>query len=240
MMNIDPSDPRNIVGYGDPSIHHADLDSTFEELLEADNGLEVVKDILRAHRIEQNKITLHEFYRYSPLFRYKGMEELGEDKFVELANDYFERICPFDPVAVVNPEGKTVYLLPPIFNRVEVINRAGHTATNIAQAFVNACQLPDEVSGLKRSKYLNLYQQLFDIAQDKNRLDTVRRLSDEMSSNLLHQVNQEAQESGYTQEPKNEVQEVNPSNLNQKENTSSSVHKQEILPYGDDDEIAPL
>ena len=236
-MNIDPSDPRNIVGYGDPAAKHANLDSQFEELLEADNGLAIVKDILRADRMSRNTITINEFYKYAPLFRYKGVEELGEDDFVSLAEEYFRVICPFDPVSVVDANGKVAYLLPPIFNRTDIINMAGPTATNVAQAFVNACQLPDEVSGVKRSKYLNFYQQLFDVAQDKQRLDHVKRVSDEMASTLLHQVNREVEEA---KEQNAEVQSLEQSNLNQKEQSTSSVKQVEILPYVDDDDVQPL
>lgn len=236
-MYSDPNDPRHVVGFGDPTAHHADLDSSFEELLEADNGLEVVRDILRSSRMDKNKMELHEFYRYEPIFRHSGVEELGEDQIIELTNEYFERICPFDPVTIVNPDGETVYLLPPIFNRTDVINMAGTVGTNVAQAFINACQLPDEVSGVKRSKYLQLYRQLFDIAQDKQRQDHVKHVSDEMTGTLMNQVRAEAQQQLGVE---NINPDQNPSNLNQKGNTSSSVNDIEQLPYGDDDEIEPL
>jgi hypothetical protein len=57
----------------------------------------------------------------------------------------------------------------------------------------------------------------------------------------MHQINQEAQENAgieSIEQPQQKAQ--TPSNLNQKEIPSSSVSNVEQLPYGDDDEIAPL
>ena len=207
---------------------HADIDSQFDDLLSADNGVEVVRNIILASRKQQNTMTIGEFQRYEPLFRYSAVEELGQDMVLSLTEEYFSKICSFDPVTVIADNNTVLFTLPPIYNRTDAVNNAGFKASQIAQAFVNACQLPDEISHQKREKYLQWYRQVLDIAQNKDRLDHVREVSKEMTDVLMSAVEQNKQQ-------------ITQSNLNDNNQSSSSVKDtNNVLPFGDDDELEPL
>ncbi len=220
---MDDFNSRKILKYVDP-----DTLPQFDQLMEAPDGVELVKAVLHQSRLQQNVMSIAEFQRYIPLFQYSGKDQMSEDEYTELSIEYSNRVCRFDPVHIVADDNEVLFTLPPVFNRTNPINAAGHAGTQYAQAFVNACMLADEVSGEKRAKYAEFYKQLYDIAQNNQEHEYHKQIAAEMADNTLHMLKKQAEDNT----PKEEIQ-----SLDLKDNTPRSSNTNEVLPFGDDDEI---
>lgn len=201
----------------------------FDQLMESEDGVEMVKAVLHQARLQNNVLTIDEFQRYVPLFQYSGKDTMSEEEYEELSLEYANRICRFDPVFIVGDEKEILFTLPPVFNRTNPINSAGPTGTQYAQAFVNACLLPDEVSGEKRKKYSAFYMQLFDIAQNNQEHEYHKKIAAEMADNALTTVNKQVKE----QSTENEIEP-----LDLKDSNSNASNTNDVLPFGDDDEVS--
>lgn len=221
---MDDFNSRKILQYVDP-----DTLPHFDQLMEAPDGVELVKAVLHQSRLQQNVMSIGEFQRYIPLFQYSGKDQMSEEDYTALSIEYADRVCRFDPVHIVGEENEVLFTLPPVFNRTNPINAAGHVGTQYAQAFVNACMLADEVSGEKRRKYSEFYKQLYDIAQNNQEHEYHKKVAAEMADNTLSLLKKQVEENA----PKDEIE-----SLDLKDNTPSSSNTNEVLPFGDDDEVS--
>ena len=221
---MDDFNSRKIDHYVDP-----DLLPQFDKLLEDPNGVELVKAILHQSRLQKNVISIEEFQRYIPLFQYSGKDQMTEDEYTDLSLEYANRICRFDPVYIVGDDNEVLFTLPPVFNRTNPINSAGVTGTQYAQAFVNACMLPDEVSGEKRAKYAEFYKQLYDIAQNNKEHEHHIKVAAEMADNTLTMLRKQAEKNAENSEIES---------LDLKDSDTRSSNTNEVLPFGDDDEVS--
>ena len=215
---------RKILQYVDP-----DTLPQFDKLIEDPNGVELVKAVLYQSRLQHNKISIEEFQKYIPLFQYSGKDQMSEDEYTDLSVEYANRICRFDPVYIVGDDNEVLFTLPPVFNRTNPINSAGYVGTQYAQAFVNACMLADEVSGEKRAKYSTFYKQLYDIAQNNQEHEYNKKKAAEMSDTVLEAVKKQNEKA----KSESEIE-----SLDLKDSASSASNTNEILPFGDDDEIS--
>lgn len=216
---------RKILKYVDP-----DTLPQFDQLMESEDGAELVRAVLHQSRLSQNVMHIGEFQKYIPLFQYGGKDQMSDDDYTDLSLEYANRICRFDPVYIVGDENEVLFTLPPVFNRTNPINAAGHTGAQYAQAFVNACLLPDEVSNEKRAKYGAAYKQLFDIAQNNQEHEYHKKIAAEMADTTLTTLKKQAEESS----SKNEIE-----SLDLKDSELPTSNTNEIMPFGDnDDEVS--
>lgn len=201
----------------------------FDALLSSEDGVEMVKAVLHQSRLANNIMTIEEFQRYVPLFQFSGKDQMPKEEYEDLSNEYANRICRFDPVYIVGDENEVLFTLPPVFNRTNPINMAGSTGTQYAQAFVNACFLPDEVSQEKRARYSEFYKQLYDIAQNNQEHEHHKRIAAEMADETLTRLKQ-ANEGKPSPES-----EIEPLDL--KDSNTSSSNTNGYTPFGEGDEI---
>ena len=122
-----------------------------------------------------------------------------------------------------------LFELPPVFNRTNPINMSGRTGEQFAQAFINACMLPDEVSIEKRQKYTAFYKQLFDIAQDNKAHEEKKKIAAEIAENTLSSLKQQNNE----EEKEPEISEIESLDLKDKKPSSSN---NEVAPLGDEED----
>lgn len=221
---MDDFNSRKILKYVDP-----DTLPQFDQLMESEEGVELVKAVLHQSRLAQNVMSIGEFQKYIPLFQYSGKDQMSEEAYSDLSWEYTNRICRFDPVYIVGDENEVLFTLPPVFNRTNPINAAGHTGAQYAQAFINACMLPDEVSNEKRAKYSAFYKQLFDIAQDNQEHERHKQVAAEMADNTLTTLKQQAE----SEESASEIE-----SLDLKDSAHSTSNTNEVMPFGDDDEVS--
>lgn len=214
---------RKILKYVDP-----DTLPQFDQLMESEDGVELVKTVLHQSRLAQNVMTIGEFQKYIPLFQYSGKDQMSEEAYADLSWEYTNRICRFDPVYIVGDDNEVLFTLPPVFNRTNPINSAGHTGAQYAQAFVNACMLPDEVSNEKRSKYSAFYKQLFDIAQNNQEHEYHKKIAAEMADNTLSALKNQAE----SESSESEIE-----SLDLKDSARSTSNTNEVIPFGDEDEV---
>ena len=118
----------------------------------------------------------------------------------------------------------------------------GELGQNVAQAFVNACQAPDELSSGKREKYMRLYMQLFGAAQNEAEHEHHQKVAAEMAEEALRVSRTPAQpnqETNNKEKVVSEIEEIEPLDLKDSRPSTSSAsgNKTEILPYSGDEEI---
>lgn len=206
----------------------------FDEILNDPNGPNYISKLLHQTRLHQNVIHINEFHQYEPLFRYSGREELGDQEYGRLSLEYARRICRFDPVYIVNDNNEILFVLPPVFNRTNTMNSLGPAGVNIAQAFVNACMLPDEVANEKRSKYGKYYNELFRLAQNEKEYEHHKKVAAEIAEDALKRAGAQRQQA----QEQAEIEDIDPSTLKDKSGyTSSTSGKSEALPYSGDDDV---
>lgn len=213
----------------------------FDQLLEDPDGYNKVQQVLHNARLMNNVITVSEFDRYIPLFKWDGKDQMSPEEYKALSVEYANRICRFDPVYIVDDNNNVVMTLPPVFNRTNPINVTGEAGQNVAQAFVNACNLPDEIGSGKQEKYASLYMQVFSAAQNTAEHEHHQKVAAEMAEEAL-KVSHGKTLPNNQQQPKKEVaeiEEIESLDLKDSKKTTSSVpsNTNEVLPYSGDDEI---
>ncbi len=209
---------------------------TFDSLLTDPDGLAKVRNILATERAHRNTMSIYEFERYIPLFKYNGRDELAESEYLDLHLEYAERICRFDPVHIVDESNTVILVLPPIFHRTNPMNALGDHGTQMAQAFVNACQSPDDTSKHSRAKYGHIYRQLFEMAQDQRGYEHSKQLAEDLANKATTVAVTDTQPTIEEELP--EIEEITSYDLKDNQHTTSSTKVQsEILPYGADEEI---
>ena len=202
----------------------------FDELMNDPNGVEKVKAVMHQARLSKNIMHISEFTKYIPLFQYSGKDTMSADEYEALSLEYANRICRFDPVRIVGDDNEILFELPPVFNRTNPINISGRRGEEFAQAFINVCMLPDEVSSEKRARYSEFYKQLFDIAQDNQAHVEKIKQAEEMSKTALDRIGNKDNES----DKDSEISDID--SLDLKDNASSSSNTREVQPLGDDDD----
>lgn len=222
-------------------VHIEDVDpdtlEQFDQLLEDPDGYDKVKSVLLQARQHNNVMSVAEFERYIPLFRWDGKDQMSLQEYKALSVEYANRICRFDPVYIVDESNTVLMVLPPVFNRTNPINVTGEVGQNIAQAFVNACQLPDEIASGKREKYAQLYMQVFGAAQNTAEHEHHQKVAAEMAEEALRVSHGQVAKQKAIQD--SEIEEIEPLDLKDSEKSTSSVpgNSKEVLPFSGDDEI---
>ena len=156
----------------------------FDQLLADPNGAQRVHQMLQNSRAQRNTMSIEEFSTYQEIFQLDGRQIIGDARFDRLAQRWFERVCPYDPVTITHA-GEIVTVLPPVFNRTAPITDLGTVGSDISQAFLNANALPDEISAAKRKFYMDKYIELLDIAQNTKLQESIKSLSDKMVDDSL-------------------------------------------------------
>lgn len=167
-----------------PYVTDQELDYNFDKLVDTPEGMAAVNRILKAERTKMNTMSLVEFHKYEPLFRYSGMDEIGVAQFRELATEYYHRISIYDPVTVIDmDQRKVAFILPPIFNRYNPIGLAGRLGNDINQAFINVSLNDDPMSMKKLDQYAEYYKRLIHIVNDSDeqqkKIETANRQKEE-------------------------------------------------------------
>ena len=143
-------------------------------------------EILANAKRSRNTITRMEFQRYEPIFRYTGVQEIGQDRFDELTQEWMARFDSFTPIYVVDDNTRALVLtLPPMFNKTNVINTVPNGG-DIATGFINACNMEDEFDR-KKSMWSSYFQQAISYANDTERRSGVKEASDNMVDELKKQ-----------------------------------------------------
>lgn len=171
----------------------------FDKLIDSPEEAAKVHRILQQNLTQRNTMSFDDFKYYISIFQYDGRTKLGDDEYEKRCNDYFSRICPFDPVNILDDDDNILFTLPPVFKRTNPINYAGRVGVDIATAFINASASPDEFNH-KKHKYCELYKQALDVAQNKEEQNKIQELSDKLTTAVLNK----------TQNDINNVPQINP------------------------------
>lgn len=127
-----------------------------------------LNQVMHSSTKERNTLTLHEFSKYEPIFKFNSRDILGDDAYDELCADYFNRITPYHPVHVVDDEGTIVLTLPAVFNPVNSVSDLGTDGCNAIDAFINAHGASDEFN-IKKRTYTEYLGKVFDAAQNQDK-----------------------------------------------------------------------
>lgn len=111
----------------------------------------------------KNRIPENEFKRFQPLFKKSNKNE-GE--LLELSMEWRSRIDMYHPVTVIDNNGKTLVTLPAAFTRVDTINKADASLTNVLSS---AIERADPVS-TEPAKALIAIKMAMDKSADRPRL----------------------------------------------------------------------
>lgn len=166
------------------SLNFIDIDKVYDSPEEAAKLMQV----LHNERIQRNTMMYSDFKKYIPIFQYEGRTRLGPYAYDNLCNDYYTRICPFDPVTIVDDDGETVLMqFPPMFSRTNPVNLSGPNGVDIATAFNNANASPDEFDK-KKQYYAGLFAQALKAAQNPEQQKKIRELSEQLTNDVLNKT----------------------------------------------------
>ena len=180
--------------------------------------------ILNSAKRERNTISEIEFERYRPIFRYSGRDEIGNDRYDELTQEWMARFDAFTPIYVVDDDTRELVMtLPPMFNKTNVVNLVPNGG-DIAAGFINACNMEDEFDR-KKAMWSSYFQQAIHYANDTKARSGIKEFSDQTVNDL--------KKSGV-------VKDYESTSVNSN-NTAESTSDVNELPIGfGDDDVEPL
>lgn len=209
-----------------------DLNYDFNRLLSDPSAVDKIKQALAQADSERNTMTMGEFRKYEVLFRYSGINEIGEESYRDLAREYFRRINLYYPVTVT--DGHSVVMrLPPIFNQFNMICDAGQTGTDVNQAWINANNSDDLMSRERQERYVRYYQQLINAVNDRQLHEQKEQEAKTMADKALLDI----QDHREAKQQENEIQDIGPAHFNTDEIQSLSGGKTRI---DSEDEFEPI
>jgi hypothetical protein len=118
----------------------------------------------------RNTITLSEFLRFIPLFKKAGVQQVGEEEYKRLSEEWMQRISLYDKVTVVSnmsQSGIVILELPPIFTQVSEINVIGEEVARIADYFADVLTRDTRFNG-ERGQALDFMTKAVNAAQLKS------------------------------------------------------------------------
>ena len=134
-----------------------------------------LKYLREKEKYKKNIILMSEFNeKYSILFNKNEATSLDMETLQKLSQEYVTRIDPYFPVYIIKQRNSAlvsellskenlVYVLPPMYNRVRVINELGKDAVDVLQAFNNVAALNmDDRFDQKKAKYSKYVSILLD------------------------------------------------------------------------------
>ena len=148
-----------------------------------------LKLFMLAHKLRDNIFSVEEFEPYSILFKENGINEIGELEYARRTQEYQERIDPYGPVFIVKEKDSTrtrvlfreenlVYVLPPVYNKIGMVNNLGHDAVDIMTAFNNlASSQVDDRFDRKKSQYSKYLAMVFNAMSDDKQLESNKQES---------------------------------------------------------------
>ncbi len=143
----------------------------FVDLNKNEQEAEKALQILRAAKRERNTMIMSEFRSYEPIFRLDGREELGDERFDVLVQEWMSRVDCFAPVLIVADEDhhSVQITIPPMFRKVRPINLV-QGGSDINTALVNAHEMADEF-GHKKHMWSHYFEQAMRVANPQEYLD---------------------------------------------------------------------
>lgn len=187
-------------------------------------------DVLREAKLTRNTIYLSEFRTYEPIFRLTGRDEIGDERFNDLCIEWMNRVSNFDPVRIIDDDtNQVVMMIPPIFNRINPINVVKNGG-DIATAFSNACQLPDEFNQ-KKNFWGAYYEKAIRIANPKQQLEASKQQVEKMTNRLKQQ--------GVIRDP-NDIRSGRDRRVISNTTQEDPSHKEQIHAKIEDADVEPL
>ena len=175
----------------------AEFQIDFDKLDEDPNEQAKLNYLLEAERYRRNTMLLDTFERkYAVLFR-KEAVSMDPAMLQEISKEYLGNIDPYYPVYVVKSlnfvkvsdlikPSNVVYKLPPLYNRVGVVNDLGRDGINIMQAFNNiVANGIDDRFDHKKKQYAKYLGTVFEAMTDNDALARNQEAAKEMSDQAL-------------------------------------------------------
>ena len=169
----------------------------FDRLDTDPNEQAKLKHLLEAEHYRRNIILLSDFERkYAVLFR-KEATAKDPAELQKISQEYLGSIDPYYPVYVVKSKltdrvaelikaSNVVYMLPPIYNRVGVVNNLGQDGVNIMQAFNNLGRAGyDDTFDRKKKQYSSYLKIVFDNMSDTAQQEATREQAKKLSDQAL-------------------------------------------------------
>lgn len=141
----------------------------FNKLIENDpEEVRRLEAVLDATVKTRNTMSIHEFDRYSIIFKLDGRAIIGDDEYDAICRDYFKKISVYHPVHIIADDGTEVLTLPAIFSSVSCVSDLGPDGSHAIDAFTNANEATDEFN-IKKKLYTEHLSKMFSAAQDQEK-----------------------------------------------------------------------
>ena len=149
---------------------HHDYDAT---------KLKKLEEELERRNVDRNTFTVREFQKYAILFKKNPFDTISEESYMEIHNEFNERINPYRPIYIVETsyqqtgpnkgKRKVLFKLPPIWSEVSTINHLGEQAMAVNRWYANALNRFSPVSS-ERERATDAMRAVVKGMVDENRL----------------------------------------------------------------------